>query len=152
MPRKKDIVELIIISVLIFILLLLGMKSLGRIRRAKRIKSAPKSLTTTYRKRTSAGETRGQTEGIYKHLEQEAKNLKIKRDPFAFGSTISTPETTASDLSLVGILWDKVNPLAIIDDNIVKIGDSVGSNKVVDIRQDRVILNDGINDFELNLD
>lgn len=52
---------------------------------------------------------------------------------------------------LKGILWDKENPKAIINDNIVGIGDKVDANTVVDIKQDRVILNNGAQDFELKL-
>lgn len=46
-------------------------------------------------------------------------------------------------------MWDKEKPLAIINDAIVKIGDKVSGNIIVDIKQDKVILNDGTNDFEL---
>lgn len=52
---------------------------------------------------------------------------------------------------LNGIMWDKENPLAIINDEVVKIGAKIGENTVVDIKEDGVILNDGINNFELRL-
>jgi len=55
----------------------------------------------------------------------------------------------ASGLS--GILWDKENPKAIINEAIVGIGDKVGGSIVKDITKDKVILNDGANDFELRL-
>ena len=58
----------------------------------------------------------------------------------------------SSSLSLNGIIWDKKNPKAMLGDAFVKKGDTVGGNKVVDIKKDRVILNDGSKDFELNLE
>ncbi len=48
-------------------------------------------------------------------------------------------------------MWDKEKPLTIINDEIVKIGGNVSGNIVVDIRQDRVILNAGAANFELRL-
>ena len=54
-------------------------------------------------------------------------------------------------LTINGILWDKKNPLAIINEEIVKVGDKIDSNTVVGIEQDRVILNDGSKDIELLL-
>jgi len=54
-------------------------------------------------------------------------------------------------LTINGVLWDKKNPLAIINERIVKIGDKIDGNTVVGIEQDRVILNDGSKDIELLL-
>lgn len=52
---------------------------------------------------------------------------------------------------LNGILWDDQKPQALIGDHIVGKGDTVGSSVVVDVRQDSVILNNGIEDLELKL-
>jgi len=52
---------------------------------------------------------------------------------------------------LVGIIWDKTSPKAMIGDNIVGIGDMVDGSRVVDIKEDSVILNDGSKDYELKL-
>lgn len=54
-------------------------------------------------------------------------------------------------LVLNGIMWDKENPLAVINDEVVKIGAEIGKNTVVDIKEDSVILNDGTNNFKLRL-
>lgn len=71
------------------------------------------------------------------------------RDPFS-------PQATSAIKSfrrpvLGGILWDEEKPMAIINDEVVKIGDKIGSNTVVDIKQDMVILSDGTSNFELRL-
>lgn len=71
------------------------------------------------------------------------------RDPFLL------PEVSAKasrGINLTGIIWDEKNPMAIISDNIVGTGDKIEKNTVIDIKEDRVILNDGANDFELRLE
>lgn len=59
--------------------------------------------------------------------------------------------TFVSSSGLTGIIWDEKFPQALIGDAVVGIGDKVGSNTVVKIEKDRVILNDGTKDFELGM-
>lgn len=54
-------------------------------------------------------------------------------------------------LVLNGILWDEKEPMAIINDEVVKIGDKAGGSTIVGITQNKVILNDGIENSELIL-
>ncbi len=81
--------------------------------------------------------------------------LKWKRDPFSvFGALPSSgsekpalppaagPKPPAS-LRLHGILWDARKPTALINGTRVEVGSSVGGWKVVEVREDRVILSDG---------
>ncbi len=56
---------------------------------------------------------------------------------------------TPTKLILAGIAWDDQGPKAVINDQIVGVGDKVGGNTVVSIKKDRVIMNDGSSDFEL---
>lgn len=70
------------------------------------------------------------------------------RNPFTLQKTSSK---AFKSLILDGIMWDKEKSLAIINDEIVKIGERIGDNIVVEIKQDSVILNDGTKDFELKL-
>lgn len=70
------------------------------------------------------------------------------RNPFTLQKTSSK---AFKGLILEGIMWDKEKPLAIINGQIVKIGDKVSQNTVVDIKQDKVILDDGTKEFELKL-
>jgi len=53
------------------------------------------------------------------------------------------------NIILQGILADAQNPRALINNNNVGIGDRVGKYTIVDIKQDKVILNDGSDDREL---
>ena len=71
------------------------------------------------------------------------------RNPFTLQETSSK---AFKGLILDGIMWDKEKPIAIINNNIVQIGNNVSGNIVVDIKQDKVILNDGAKDFELKLE
>lgn len=71
-----------------------------------------------------------------------------KRNPF---SPFKVSVRTRSVLELNGIMWDVKKPQAIINNRIVEIGDSVAGNTVVDIGEDKVILNNGLDDFELRL-
>ena len=58
---------------------------------------------------------------------------------------------TGRRLVLDGIAWDRKSPRAVVNDRIVAVGDEVGGSTVVEIRKDRVILNNGAADFELRL-
>lgn len=69
------------------------------------------------------------------------------RNPFSL-----TPIKGYGAPILIGIMWDKENSIAIINGNIVKIGDKVSENTIVDIKQDKVIFNDGSKNFELKLE
>lgn len=70
-----------------------------------------------------------------------------KRSPF-----VPTSTSTSSKLVVSGIIWSKDKPKAMIGDAMVGKGDKVGNNTVVEIKPDKVILNDGTKDFELKLE
>lgn len=79
---------------------------------------------------------------------RKAKKTQFRvwgRNPFLPADTPSAPD-------LSGILWDAQAPKAIISGNIVAVGDKVGGNTVVEIKQDRVILSDGAAYIELKLE
>ena len=59
--------------------------------------------------------------------------------------------STGGKLILDGIAWDKKSPRAVINDRIVEVGDEIGGMSVVEIKKDRVILNDGKTNIELRL-
>ena len=68
------------------------------------------------------------------------------RNPFVLETKQSIKK-----LTLNGIIWDDQSPKALLGDRIVGVGESVGAAVVVEIHQDRVILNNGIEYFELRL-
>ena len=71
------------------------------------------------------------------------------RNPFTFEE--KSPVIQKASLSLNGIAWDKEKPQAVINGRIVGVGDTVAGQRVVSIKQDRVILNDGVSNIELHL-
>lgn len=60
------------------------------------------------------------------------------RDPFTFGSRSDSVSTGGQVLT--GVLWDASKPLAIIGQNMVGVGDFIGSRQVVEIRQDGIVV------------
>jgi len=74
------------------------------------------------------------------------------RDPFSGKTyTAASQSQRVTDLKIDGIIWDPKEPLAMINGRVVKKGDNFKGNVIVDIKEDRVILNDGIQDFELKV-
>ena len=71
------------------------------------------------------------------------------RDPFTPGDISAIK---ISELTLNGIIWDRVEPHAIINNEIVRIGDKVSNYTIVDITHNKVVINDGFNNFELRLE
>ncbi len=87
----------------------------------------------------------------YKSLEaklQEARNsiesARNKRSP-------SPKAEFSGSLELRGIFLNEGAPMALINDNIVAVGDKIGRNVVSAIKEDVVVLNDGSKDFEIRL-
>lgn len=69
------------------------------------------------------------------------------RDPFALGKGV----TYLSGLNLMGIFWEAGLPQAIINEKIVKVNDTIDGNRVLEIRNNNVVLSDGKNKIELKL-
>ena len=68
-----------------------------------------------------------------------------------FSGKVYTDLETGAEIRLLGIVWDVEAPVAMINDSIVKAGDKIGKYTVKEIRQDKVIVTDGITAFELSL-
>ncbi len=159
--KKRN--QLIISGILICILIVTINNAAKRMREAKRLRIKHKVTVIedgkVSEKRAFEGasdtglfeEKELVTEGLYKILEDETRGLALKRDPF-FACPIESGGVAAiSDVSLSGILWDEVAPLAIIDGDPVAIGGKVRQYIVTDIRKDGVILSDDSQAYELRL-
>ena len=147
---KKDLIQLGITGVLVMVLIF-AMGSASKkadLRKSKLALSKPVDLSGSL-----ANQVKLQLESgnLYNLLEQQAKSIELKRDPFT-AVPIMSEKISQSGVDLTGILWDKIKPLAIIDGEIVKIGSRVGNKTIVDIKRDRVILSDGAVIFELKLE
>ena len=69
----------------------------------------------------------------------QASRLAWGRDPFTGGA--AGAEVSGFDLS--GILWDATQPIAVINGQMLRVGDELEGYKVTQIAQDSVLLSDG---------
>lgn len=140
--RKKDLIQLgvtgVLMVVLVFALGNASKKSRLSLRDSKN--ALPKAIPAGFL--ANQAKPQPESRGLYDMLEQQAKSIELKRDPFT-AALIVSEKTLKSGVDLTGILWDKEKPLAIIDGDIVKKGERVGTKTIVDIKRDRVILSDG---------
>lgn len=86
-------------------------------------------------------------------------DAKGRRDPFMplvrEGRLISLSKerTPGTAPVLYGILWDPAGPsMAMINDQEVRVGDTVGGYQVAEIRQDAVVLKNGEEPLVLQID
>ena len=87
---------------------------------------------------------------VYDNLEKQAAEVKLERDPFEIVKVQSTLDGKPV-LILMGISWDEQEPIAIINDTVLKKGSAIEGHTVVDIFKDKIILNDGNTNLELKL-
>jgi len=55
-------------------------------------------------------------------------------------------------VALSGILWDDKTPKAVINGEIVGLGDNINKYSIVNINRSSVVLNDGVKDIEILLE
>lgn len=78
---------------------------------------------------------------------QRRARLAWTRDPFTRGASMSH----TSGLTLSGILWDPAQPIAMINDHMVRVGEQLEGYTILEIRQDRVSVTDGTDTFQLHV-
>jgi len=78
--------------------------------------------------------------------------LRWGRDPFLL-ETANIQEQGTEDLALSGIMPDKQDPYAIINGEVVKLGDKVAGMTVIEINENNVVLDENgqRHTLELNL-
>jgi len=62
------------------------------------------------------------------------------RDPFLLSASNVKPDGGMEGLDLNGIMSDKANPYAIINNDVVKLGDKVNGMVVIEINEKNVVL------------
>lgn len=155
--KKKSLIELILAAILIIVLLLAVNNAIKRSKRSARTAVKP-GVGNTPPAANKITETKAPQAAMpvkpqYQLQEEESQSLELKRDPFAtvIPAVVKSQAAQVSSITLSGILWEENNPLAIINNKIVKVGDRVAGCNVVEIRQNSVSLNNGTKDFELKL-
>ncbi len=91
------------------------------------------------------------TEGLYRQLEEKTKDLALNRDPFTRGRVSTKQTIESSGPALSGIIWDEKSPRAVINNQIIRVGDTIGKNVVIEITPDSVTLDDGSRYLKLSL-
>ena len=76
---------------------------------------------------------------------ERAAQLAWGRDPFMRGARAGQ----ASGLTLSGVLWDPNQPMAIINGQMVHVGDELEGYRILEITQDRVSVTDGTQTLQL---
>ncbi|OGX08684.1 MAG: hypothetical protein A2Z88_11505 [Omnitrophica WOR_2 bacterium GWA2_47_8] len=150
--QKKETTQLIITIVLGVVLVLVLAKNLTK-KKAVPVTGAPAqgvSAGRSFQEILNDQSRPREGDGLYSKLQEENQRSEFKRDPFSKVPIVS--EDKPAVLYLKGIMQDGPNYIAIINDDIVSIGAKVGGNTVVEILKDRVILNDGTNNFELRIE
>jgi hypothetical protein len=161
--NKKDIIKLVITGVLVIVLLILINNSRSAVSKAqdlrKKTLNAPELTMVQQQEEDPQNFALSGSAGVgpqagkmtYKKLAEHAKNQMAVRDPFSNLPMSVRSESVSNALTLSGILWDKVKPLAVINNNVVKVGDKVGGGVVAEIKQDRVVLKEGSITREIKL-
>jgi len=141
---KKEKIELIVILVagLVFAVVLVSNLS----KTAKKAPPKPPPIAFAPVAETAAPADKADT--------TEKKDLTWGRDPFGLPKPQKTGEgqkTPAAGLNLGGIIWDEKKPCAIINDEILARGDTIGGFKVVEISRNKVVLDNGTEKLTLEL-
>ncbi len=139
---KKEKFELIITGIGIMFLIFMVIGNVRKIQSKKKsMDKTSKAITTSLSAPIS-----------FEALEVEESEIREGwgRDPF-FLARGSTGDIGLEGLILNGVVWDKDDPYAIINSDIVKVGDKLGSIKIIEITETSVILEqDGVHHI-LNL-
>ncbi len=88
---------------------------------------------------------------LFSKLDKESEGVNLKRDPFSMRTIAATKETSSHGIRLSGILWDEDSPRAVINEEILKVGDKISGSTVTSIEKDRVVLSDAKGSFDLKI-
>ena len=139
--RDKKLALLIALGIIALFSLIYGIKTPSKYRRPS---SSPSANSVPVASGASSLKS-------FVPLERHAKRSNAVdwgRNPFL----LEKAEAQAfANVVLNGIAWDEKNPKAIINDRICELGEVVGGRKIVKIEQNRVVLNDGVENLELRL-
>jgi hypothetical protein len=140
MDKKR--IEIIITVVLVLVLVIVVANSIRTVK--QKLKAPVPAVTGALHPQTT---TAPQAAGQKKKL--AAEDLVWARCPFS-GKVYSASDKSLT-LKLSGILWDEKMPQALINNEIVKKGESIGNFIVVKINTNSVVVNDGTKDLELTV-
>ena len=142
-----------LVTALLVVLTLLVIYNVKRVM-ARRPNSPLISVTSPLIGQSETKETSPAPEGeSLTGLKQKAKEMKWDRDPFIL-SIEKGEELPTLQLKVTGIIYDEARPeatYAIINDQVIRIGDSIDGIRVIDIQADAVQLKKFDRQFTLYL-
>jgi len=141
MQKNKKQIELVVTVCLCFIFVAVLLNSMNAVK---------KKMNSTQVPVMPAIVPLSATPVITNQPAADKENLDWRRDPFS--GKIYSGESSGAKLKLSGILWDAKNPQVIIDGDMMKVGDTIGKYRIIKIEQNKVIVNDGVQDKELPLE
>ena len=145
MPKKQQ--QLVILGVLVMVMITVYARALLRPAASARAPAvrAPADVSAPAAPRPAAA-PEGEISldlpadtGLRQTQRARATGLAWGRDPFTGGS--AGGEVSGFDLS--GILWDASQPIAIINGQMLRVGDEVEGYRILEITRDRVTMSDG---------
>lgn len=148
MDKKR--IELIATAIMVFILIIAWMNSMKAIRKRSSpapVVAAAGSVTAEPKAQMPSG-----AKPAVNKTEPQDEISQWGRDPFSGKIYVTASRAQGlGDLKVEGIIWDKNNPMAMVNGHVLKKGDNFKGNVVVDIKENSVILNDGNRDLELKI-
>ena len=95
-------------------------------------------------------------EGVIAYVRMEYSDAPVGEfsDPFKELDPRAVLDTTVMDftqLKLAGIIWEEEEPMALINDQILKRGDMISGFKIFEIRKSEVVLIKGLERYILKL-
>ncbi|MFH1354972.1 MAG: hypothetical protein ABIH19_02355 [Candidatus Omnitrophota bacterium] len=142
MDKKR--IEIIITSALVLVFVLVWART---IKVMKKRKTPKPKLASSLIVPQSASLAQPTASGVQDITPEEV--LSWGKCPFS-GKVYSSVEKT-SGVELSGIIWDEETPMAVINDKILLVGESIGQNTVLSIEKEKVTLSDGSKNTELRL-
>jgi len=149
MDKKR--IEIIVTSFLVLILIFVWLNSIKVLKKriVQKVKFPAAAQSADFLKLELIGLEKEVFVKEEKERNEDASLVWV-RCPFC-GKLYGEQEVMVVDLAVSGIIWDEVNPQAIINSKILAEGDSIGGFSIEKIEKQKVILSDGKKRIELNI-
>jgi len=149
MESKKKVVILVALILILIISWLFLFRRASLAKKKLPIEKTEKERTSIEMMLTTSRDLKR----IRRELREEQAGLKVSyRNPLIPSFLKRTAEEESVSLVLSGIVYDGEEPLAIIDDSVLKTGDSISGLKIIRISPETVILSDNKRRVTLNLE
>lgn len=145
--EKRNLIITVVLLVVFFFLV--GKNFLFRKKAASGTTSVGGSQTATAGSVSILNEIK-QNQSLWDAQQSRWDQEAWGRDPFFPGGS-QTGQFGSVPLSLTGIVWDRKTPIAMVNDKVLKNGDTIEGYTVVEIKPSSIIFSSGENKFELQL-